>query len=96
MAGTVDLVQRCYTGVETHNGILWFDPYLPDDLKEMRFSIQYQRHWLDIRLIRDRIFISARYHAAAPINIGFNQNIHELGPGETLEFELLQPQPVSA
>jgi trehalose/maltose hydrolase-like predicted phosphorylase len=29
MAGTVDLIQRCHTGLEMRDGVLWFDPVLP-------------------------------------------------------------------
>ena len=29
MAGTVDLVQRCYLGIETRNDVIWFDPSSP-------------------------------------------------------------------
>ncbi|MBV9169456.1 MAG: glycoside hydrolase family 65 protein, partial [Chloroflexi bacterium] len=29
MAGTLDIVQRCYTGLEARDGILWLNPQLP-------------------------------------------------------------------
>jgi trehalose 6-phosphate phosphatase len=32
MAGTVDLVQRCYTGLETREDVLWLNPSLPEGL----------------------------------------------------------------
>src|SRR5690606_8175025 len=32
LAGTVDLVQRCYTGIAVRGGTLAFDPRLPDEL----------------------------------------------------------------
>src|SRR4029453_5122951 len=32
MAGTVDLVQRCYTGLETRQDVLWLNPSLPEEL----------------------------------------------------------------
>src|SRR5262249_10515104 len=32
MAGTVDIVQRCYTGIVTRNDVLWINPCLPDAL----------------------------------------------------------------
>ena len=29
MAGTVDLVQRCYLGIETRDDVIWFEPAPP-------------------------------------------------------------------
>jgi len=32
MAGTVDLIQRCYTGIEIRDGHLWLNPILPREV----------------------------------------------------------------
>jgi trehalose/maltose hydrolase-like predicted phosphorylase len=44
MAGTVDLLQRGFTGLETREDVLGFDPFLPDALACMRFRMRYRRH----------------------------------------------------
>jgi trehalose/maltose hydrolase-like predicted phosphorylase len=44
MAGTVDLLERGFTGLETRADVLGFDPYLPDALARMRFRLRYRRH----------------------------------------------------
>jgi trehalose/maltose hydrolase-like predicted phosphorylase len=44
MAGTVDLLQRGFTGLETRGDVLGFDPFLPDALGSMRFRLRYRRH----------------------------------------------------
>jgi trehalose/maltose hydrolase-like predicted phosphorylase len=44
MAGTVDLLQRGFTGLETREDVLGFDPFLPDALRSMRFRLRYRRH----------------------------------------------------
>ena len=44
MAGTVDLLERGFTGLETRGDVLGFDPYLPDALSRMRFRLRYRRH----------------------------------------------------
>jgi len=36
MTGTVDLVQRCYTGIEMRDEVLWLNPRLPGDLRSLR------------------------------------------------------------
>ena len=45
MAGTVDLLQRGYTGLETRDDVLWLDPTLPAGLAELAFKLRYRRHW---------------------------------------------------
>jgi trehalose/maltose hydrolase-like predicted phosphorylase len=37
MAGTVDLLLRCYTGLETWEGKLWLHPAHPTELGQVRF-----------------------------------------------------------
>ena len=88
MAGTVDLVQRCYTGIETRQDRLQLNPYLPSDLKKIQFDIMYRQHWVNILITSNRLKVSARRRAVAPITMGFRQGTYELKPGDTLQFEL--------
>ena len=44
MAGTLDLIQRCYTGIELRDDELWFNPVLPDELTRLSFLVRYRRH----------------------------------------------------
>ena len=45
MAGTVDLVQRCYTGLETRQDVLWLNPSLHEKLDGLDFEVRYRGHW---------------------------------------------------
>ncbi len=38
MAGTVDMLLRCYTGLETRDGLLWLHPTLPPELGHAEFA----------------------------------------------------------
>ena len=49
MAGTIDLIQRCYAGLEPKGDVLCFNPDLPDWLESIEFRIIYQGRWLDVR-----------------------------------------------
>jgi trehalose-phosphatase len=42
MAGMVDLIQRCYSGLETRQDTLWLNPALPEELKSLAFNILYR------------------------------------------------------
>lgn len=88
MAGTVDLVQRCYTGIETQGDILRFNPALPDSLKQLDFHLHYRGHHINVQLATDKLVVSTREHADGPITIGVRDDLVELKPGDTREFPL--------
>jgi alpha,alpha-trehalase len=88
MAGTVDLIQRCYTGMETRQDILQLNPYLPAELKEMRFDILYRRQWINLVVTHKHLTLSTRPDIAAPINIGFRDKVIKLKAGDTVEFDM--------
>ena len=60
MAGTVDIVLRCLTGMRARGGALRFDPALPPEVKSLRFSVHYRGHRLDVTLAEDQVTISSR------------------------------------
>jgi trehalose/maltose hydrolase-like predicted phosphorylase len=90
MSGTVDLIQRCYTGIETRQDRLQLAPYLPSDLKEIQFSILYRQHLVNVLITQKRLRVSTQPGEAAAITIGFEEETFELNPGDTLEFDLRQ------
>jgi trehalose/maltose hydrolase-like predicted phosphorylase len=55
MAGTVDIVQRRLTGMRAEGEVLRFDPALPAEVKQIRFSIHYRGHRIEIRLSPDEM-----------------------------------------
>jgi alpha,alpha-trehalase len=88
MAGTVDLIQRCYTDIRTGEDVLWFNPRLPEKLKRLRMALRYRSHTLRIEVSQDKMTISSVKAAALPIQIGFHDEVHELQPEESKEFPL--------
>ncbi len=91
MAGTVDIVQRAYTGMEMRGDALRFDPQLPDELKQLEFDIDYRGHWLHLDVSHQRMRFTTRPGNVAPIRVVVrNGQEHELelAPGETREVAL--------
>ncbi len=90
MAGTVDLVQRCYGGVEICGDKLRLDPRLPGELDELRFSIIYRRQHIDLVISHERITARLSEDAtrgeAVEIEIGGETRC--LAPGDTFEVHL--------
>jgi alpha,alpha-trehalase len=88
MAGTIDLIQRCYMGIETRQDRLQLNPYLPNALKEIKFDILYRQHWVNLLITPNRLTVSTRPTAVAPITVGFREDTFELKPGGSLQFSL--------
>jgi len=88
MAGTVDLVQRCYTGVELRGDVLWFNPLLPDELGEVRLRLRHRGVWLAVRLTTGRLVVRLEKGRAETAKIGFREQVHQLRRGETRIFDL--------
>jgi trehalose/maltose hydrolase-like predicted phosphorylase len=88
MAGTVDLVQRCYTGIETRDGVLWLNPCLPEDLRGLAFSLRYRNHWLRLEITRDTLRVSFCKGWAGTARVGFRNTVYEFAQGDTREFSL--------
>lgn len=93
MAGTVDIIQRAYTGIETRGDVLRFNPVLPKGLKSVEFEIRYRGHWLEVRITGETLKVASRPQEIGPIEVALGEDIRELKPGNTLEFQL-QLQPV--
>ncbi|MEO5693477.1 MAG: beta-phosphoglucomutase family hydrolase [Usitatibacter sp.] len=69
MAGTVDLVQRVWTGIETKGDVLRLNPELPQDIERLDMRIRYHGQSIDLRLTHDALTVSVHDGAAAPISL---------------------------
>lgn len=72
MAGTLDLIQRCYSGMDIREDVLWFNPRLPEDVKRIRYNIRYRSHWIHIDIDHQKIRIVFDREKAEPVHIGVN------------------------
>ena len=88
MAGTVDLIQRGYTGTVTRGDVLWLNPCIPDELTCLEMSLRYRGHQLDLHMTQAFIEVHARESNASPIQIGILETVHDISAGETRRFEL--------
>ncbi|MFF3906139.1 glycoside hydrolase family 65 protein [Streptomyces sp. NPDC001848] len=84
MAGTLDLVQRGLTGLETRHGALWLDPVPLPQLTSYGFAIRYQGHWgVRLRLEHGLLEITVPPSDRSPIDIRLPDRAVCLQPGET-------------
>jgi alpha,alpha-trehalase len=88
MAGTVDIVLRCLTGMRARGPVLRFDPALPTAVKQLKFSVHYRGHRVDVELAEDRMRLGSRPGPAEPIQVRVRDQTVELAPGQAREVSL--------
>lgn len=88
MAGSVDLIQQGYTGIEMHGDALRFDPCLPDEIRQLRMRIRYRDHLLMLVINHEKLKVTSIKPRQKSIKIGVGSEYHELIGGETKEFDL--------
>ncbi|MCH8267934.1 MAG: glycoside hydrolase family 65 protein [Acidobacteria bacterium] len=88
MAGSVDLMQRAFTGLETRGDVLRFNPCLPEELTRLCLQIRYRRHLMEIEISHTEVKIRTVTGSPGPVKIGFRDQVCELREGETKEFPL--------
>ncbi|WP_280477435.1 trehalose-phosphatase [Nocardia asiatica] len=86
MAGSVDLLQRCFTGMELRHDRLVFCPYWPASLGALSFPVIYRGHRLTVRVSGQGVEISSDYGAAPPIEITCRDQTARLTPGSTVRL----------
>ena len=82
MAGTIDLLQRCYTGLELRGDVLWLRPRLPKALRRLRLFVRYRGHSLDLKLTGDAVEVSTMPCCAPSIRVAVNDETHDLAASE--------------
>ncbi|MEU1999392.1 trehalose-phosphatase [Nocardia gamkensis] len=86
MAGSVDLLQRCFTGMELRQDRLVFCPYWPASLGALSFPMIYRGHRLTVRVSGDGVEISSDPGASPPIEITCRERTARLAPGDTVRL----------
>jgi trehalose/maltose hydrolase-like predicted phosphorylase len=88
MAGTIDVLQRCFAGVETRGHVLWLDPYWPARLGTLQLGILYRGHDLTLTIADHAVLVKSGPGRLVPVRIGCHGQVRELGHRQTLQFKL--------
>ncbi|MEV8098530.1 glycosyl hydrolase family 65 protein [Kitasatospora sp. NPDC085879] len=89
MAGTVDLLQRCYTGLEIREDALWLDPRLPSALGRLELDLRYRGHWgVTVTVDRRTVAVSLHESRQEPIRVRLRGSTTSVRPGECRTFSL--------
>ncbi|MBL0886002.1 glycoside hydrolase family 65 protein [Myceligenerans indicum] len=86
MAGTIDLLQRCYTGLDITGGVLRLAPRHPAELGTLDLRLRFRDHWgITVRCTHDRVRIGMARSPQLPLTVAVFGREHVLAPGETWE-----------
>ncbi|MEU8972504.1 glycosyl hydrolase family 65 protein [Streptomyces monashensis] len=89
MAGTLDLVQRGLTGLETRAGVLSLDPVPLPELSSYGFPFRYHGHWgVHLRLRSGLLEIAVPSSDRSPIGLRLWDEVIPVVPGETARLVL--------
>ncbi|MEV7229076.1 glycosyl hydrolase family 65 protein [Polymorphospora sp. NPDC051019] len=88
MAGTVDILQRCYTGLETRGDALRLHPRLPQSLTHLDFDLRYRGHWLRFHCRQDHTSVHALPSAAPPVTVIIDKQTYTLSGGTGIDVPL--------
>ncbi|MCC9711360.1 glycoside hydrolase family 65 protein [Streptomyces sp. MNU76] len=89
MAGTLDLVQRGLTGLETRGDTLRLTPVPIPELSEYGFSIRYRGHWgVHLRLRSGQLHITVPDSDRDPITVALGDRTVSVAPGESRTLAL--------
>jgi trehalose/maltose hydrolase-like predicted phosphorylase len=88
MAGTLDIIQRCYSGLEIRDDVLWFNPKLPDDLDNISFQIRYRGHWIKLQIDHKKMQLIFDKGWSNPVSIGVKGKIYRFETNDKKEFNL--------
>ncbi|SOD99871.1 glycoside hydrolase family 65 protein [Caenispirillum bisanense] len=91
MAGTVDLVQRCFTGLDVHDGALCLDPVMPHHLRDVSLRVRFREKWLQVAVVGDTLTLSAAPDWTEPLRVRVAGEAASLNAGESRAFTLRQP-----
>ncbi len=91
MTGTVDIIQRCYLGLEPSLHALTVNPRLPDELESIETRILFHGQRLDMVVDHERLQIQAADFSPNPVTIIYRGNVRILKPNDRCVIRLVKP-----
>ena len=89
MAGTLDLIQRAYLGVEIRDGVVYFNPTLVDRLDGLSLPMQVRHRPVRVDVRGAELTVNALPNGfAGSIKVAVGEVVRELGGGEHATFAI--------
>jgi trehalose/maltose hydrolase-like predicted phosphorylase len=91
MAGSVDLLERCFAGLETRGETLFLNPYWPSALGVLELDLRYRHHRLRLRVSEKSVEISSAKGDQRPIRVHCHGQAVTAHPGSSFQFNPNNP-----
>ncbi len=88
MAGTVDMLQRCYAGMEVRDDVLILNPRLPNAVDEMTFRLRYRSRWVYLTINHTKVHVEVLEGWGNAITIQVCGHEHRFEAKEKKEFSI--------
>ncbi len=88
MAGTMDILQRCYSGLEIRDDVLWLKPRLPEDISSLEFHVRFRSHWIRLSMNHSKIKVRFCKGWANPVHIGIGGRKYYFETDDEKEFSV--------
>ncbi|OBI55611.1 trehalose-phosphatase [Mycobacterium sp. E796] len=85
MAGSVDLLQRCFTGLETRDDRLVLAPHWPEALGPIEFPFVYRGRRVHLRISGKTGVLTSESGNPGPITVECRGRVQHLLPGQSIE-----------
>ncbi|MGP4056054.1 trehalose-phosphatase [Mycobacterium sp. 4D054] len=86
MAGSIDLLQRCFTGLELRRDRIVVGPLWPEPLGRLAYTFRYRGHRLRLTVSGRSSTLSAEPSDASPVLVECRGQSQNLVAGGTVEF----------
>ncbi len=83
MAGTLDIIQRCYLGIEIQDDVIWFNPRLPGEIGSLSLDICFRRHWMNLTVVDGHFSAKASDWGEGTVRVGLGGEVIALSPGDS-------------
>lgn len=88
MAGTLELAERCYLGLETRDDALRINPLLPEEITHLHTMLRYRGHHLRITATQRELTVTALPCEARPVTVCLGDRSTRLGGGDSATIPL--------
>ena len=88
MAGSVDVLQRCYLGIETSDDAIWFNPVLPTEVRSLSVDICYRQRWMLVTVVDGQFTVELAHSSEGTVRVGLDGVVVELSPGDHRQLML--------
>ena len=88
MAGTLDIIQRHYAGIDTSGEVIAFYPRLPDALDSLGLRVRHRDRWYGLQITRDRFVLEVEPGPPGPLRVRVFDEEPRLEPGDRYQCDL--------